>query len=341
MSENEIRAEVARLSKTGQVSTFGDLSRLVDQFEGVLNRHGLTIEKGSELEAACCSVTEVLTKHNEKSVRNPNEDVRRVFTEVLGVWVFLTKIVRLENHPSFHSFLPHLELLIHGTIGQNTRLRANDDTSNKLFELLFALVLLDLSTDVRLAAPNVVDTSNPDILGVIDGVTWGFACKVVYGPSGKALFDNLKKGVQQIRDSSAQIGCVMINFRNFLDHDAFWPILNKDDYAKGGEPIFGAFADPAKEVGPKTQKAATEKRDQVAAEIGIQNVRNIFAGEKAIPGFLAFCQTASAKADNAGPVPTSLMSLVLANFDDLTKHMPLFTKLNFALHERSTSSTGT
>lgn len=162
MSDDEIKAEIARLSKTGQAASFGDLTALVDQFEAVLKRQGIEIEEKSELEAICYSVIKVLEKHKVESLRLPNEDVRIVFTEILGFWVFLTKIVRLQNHPSFASFIPHLELLKKGNIGQNTRLRACNDTANKIFELLFALVLLDLSNEVELAPPEVEDISNPD-----------------------------------------------------------------------------------------------------------------------------------------------------------------------------------
>src|SRR5947209_2450733 len=55
---------------------------LVFAFEKPLNHHGLTIKTGSELERACCCVLEVLGKHEHKSIRNPQEDVRVVLTEV-------------------------------------------------------------------------------------------------------------------------------------------------------------------------------------------------------------------------------------------------------------------
>ena len=233
------------MARTGQVASFSELEALVFEFERAIGRLGITIKSGSELEGACCSVLEILGKQRQSELRKPNEDIRLVFMEVLGVWTFLQKTVRLQHHRCFAEFTPHLALLNAGTVVQNKRLRASEDATNKIFELLFALVLLDVSDDVKLAHPDLEDTSNPDILAEIDGRLWGFACKVVYGSSGKTFFGNLKKGVEQIEVSKAAIGCVLVNFRNQLDHASCWPILNEDEWRSGREPIFAAYTDPA------------------------------------------------------------------------------------------------
>jgi hypothetical protein len=322
-----------QLGRTGQVASFRDLQALVFDFEKVLLRFNIPIEKGSELEGACCSVLEILGKNQNKDIRNPHEDIRHVFTEVLGIWMFLKKVVRLQNHLSFGQFVPHLKLLNEGTVVQNKRLRACQDASNKIFELLFALVILDVSTEVSLAHPNLEDTSNPDILATIDGQLWGFACKTIYGASGKTFFDNLKKGVEQIEVSAAQLGCVVVNLRNLLDHDTYWPILNEAEYRKGAEPIFAAYTNPADVVGPQIWEIVTKKRDQVVKEIGLNNVLNLLVGKKALPAFLAFCQTVTGKASTAGPIPTSIVTLSIGTFGNVQAHHPVFDKMNMALHE--------
>src|SRR6266568_3539016 len=324
----------AALKKTGQVASFAELEKLVYEFEAALSRHGIQIQPGSDLESACCSVLEVLGKQKDRSIRNPHEDVRQVFTEVLGIWIFLQKVVRLQNHASFPTFAPHLNLLNKGTVVQNKRLRASQDAANKIFELLFALVLLDLSPDVALADPDLKDTRNPDILATIDGQRWGFACKVVYGDSGKALFDNLKRAVDQIEVSAATVGYVVINFRNHIKHEIFWPLLNEAEHRAGEEPIFGASLDP-REVGPALCDHVTHKRDQVAKEIELKHVLNMYAGKKALPGFLAFCQTIAAEATEAGPLPTSISALVLGKFAPCDQYIPVIERMNEALHERA------
>ena len=326
--------ETARkLRMTGQVASFVEIEGQVAEFERILKSHGLVIQPGSDLEAACLSVTDVLGKHQSPELRNPHEDIRLVFTELLGIWSFLTKIIRLATHPNFSQFVEHLKLLNEGTVAQNKRMRACEEATNKIFELLFALVLLDVGTDLLLDDPNLARGDNPDILVNLAGQRWGFACKAVYGASGKTLFDNIKKGIQQIEVSEATVGCVVINFRNQIDHQAFWPILNEAEYRAGGEPIFGAAPD-ASLFGEELCSQVTIKRDQIVEDIGAQNVLNIFEHQKSLPAFLAFCQTSTANATAAGPVPSLVSALVLGKFASCDIHMPVFEQINRALHER-------
>ncbi len=326
----------AILADFGQVASLDELEQLVFRFERALNRLGVEIQPGSELEAVCCSVIEVLGKHEKSIDRDPSEDVRVVFREVLGFWTFLKKIVRLQDHPLFETFLPHLELLNKGTLIQNTSIVACQEVTNKVFELLFALALLDVSENVLLDHPDLAKGDNPDILATIDGVCWGFACKTVYGQSGKTFFDNLKKGIEQIEAApNAHIGIVVFNFRNLIDHGAFWPILNIEELQSGKvlEPVFAAVENVEAFAANQIWDSLIRKRDQVAQEIELPNVLNTFAGQKALPGFLAFAQTCAAKATPIGPIPTSIVTLSVGDFDDVSSHLPVFEKINRALHE--------
>lgn len=326
-------ALAAHLGQTGQVASFEGLEKQVELFEQILKMHGVAIKPGSDLESACLSVVDTVSKNRNPEFINALEDVRPRFTEILGIWSFLTKIVRLHNHRTFRQFVPHLELLNEGPVIQNNRLRISDEASNKIFELLFALILLDVGTDIILDHPSLAEGDNPDILATIDGYRWGFACKTVYGKSGKTFFGNLKKGCEQIECSEALLGCVVVNFRNLLDHDAFLPIMNSIEYQNGAEPEFGAYLDPSVII-ERIKWMVLEKQNQVFDEIGRENVLNTFAGRKAIPGFLAFCQTRASKITYAGPVATAISSLMLANFDNSEDHLAVFSKINEALHER-------
>lgn len=50
------------LDQTGQVVKYPELERLVYEFEAILKRFGIPIQSGSELEKACCSVLEVMSR---------------------------------------------------------------------------------------------------------------------------------------------------------------------------------------------------------------------------------------------------------------------------------------
>lgn len=321
------------LGKTGRVASLSELSNLVDDFESVLKVHGHKIKMGSQLERACLAVSEVLLKNQRPDFRTGDEDFRGLFCDVLGIWSLLKLTVRLQKHPTFPQFVPHLELLNKGTVVQNTRLRVSEEASNKIFELLFALVLLDVGTDILLDHPSLAKGDNPDILATIDGRRWGFALKTLYSQSPLTFFNNLQKGVQQIEDSEAEIGCVVVNFRNLIDHDLFLPIMNPEQYAAGAEPDFGVYDDPEviRNIIAWHVKA---KEDEIKKEIGDENVQRLFSGMKAIPGFAAFYQTRASKFTLAGSVPSDICSLGLANFADLQAYVPTFEKINWALHQR-------
>lgn len=164
---------------------------------------------------------------------------------------------------------------------------------------------------------------------------WGFACKTIYGASGKTLFNNLEKGVEQIEKApKAEVGIVVVNLRNSICHEECWPLLNDSEYRTGAEPIFAAFPHPEKFVVSYIRDVVAEKQNQIVAEIEMANVVNLFAGKKALPAFLAFCQTCTGKASALGPIPTSIITLSVGTFGDVQAHQDMFKKINLALHEK-------
>ena len=111
---------IQELRKTEQAASFEELQELVFEFENVLKERGVPIKPGSDLEAACLSAISILGKQRREIAQDPREDIRKVMTNVLGVWIFLQKIVRLKDSPDFSQLVPHLHVLNEGTVGQNT-----------------------------------------------------------------------------------------------------------------------------------------------------------------------------------------------------------------------------
>ena len=167
--------------KLGQIESLVDLNRKVTDFKALLNRHGITVDPNSDLQRLCDAVANVLAKHLAPHRRDPQEDIRLVFADVVGFWLFLAKILRLETDPDFKTLIPHLTLLNEASIAQTKALVFSNDASNKVLELLFALVLMDVGCDLVLENPKHSKDKNPDILITIDGRRWGFACKSLTG----------------------------------------------------------------------------------------------------------------------------------------------------------------
>lgn len=322
------------LGHPGQVTTYSELEQLVYAFEEVLKQFDIRIQPGSELEKAYHSILDENHKSQNTHTCDPQEDIRLARREILGVWVFLRQIVRLKDHECFPQFVPHLALLNKGTVVQNTRVPLSQEVTNKIFEILFALALLDLSDEVVLDHPSSAKGDNPDVLAMIDGRCWGFACKTIYGASGKTFYDNLKKGVEQIEAApKAQVGAVVMNFRNIINHDKCWPILNEAECRNGAAPIFAAYNRPEEFVREYISEVVTQKHRQVVTEIGLPNIMKLFAGKKALPGYLAYCPTCTGRVAGQGPVPRSINMLGVGKFGDLEPYGRVIEKINDALHE--------
>ncbi|MCX6995799.1 MAG: hypothetical protein NTV49_01620 [Kiritimatiellaeota bacterium] len=316
----------------GQLASFTDLEVLAFDFERVLKKHGVKISNGTELESAVLAVIDLLGKGLYPGLRDPLQDIRPYFSDILGLWTFMTKIVRLQNHKDFKQLVPHLELLNNGKVVQNQKSLVSDDACNKLFELLLALICMDVGIDLRMDGPQKSVGDNPDVICTIEGRRWGFACKVPFRETPKSLFDNLRKGIDQIEVSPAKIGCVVFNYRNLIDHAGAWPILNEADLANGAEPVFGCHHNPMA-VAADIQKLVDAQQMAMDAEVGRNNVEALFVSKKSIPAFLVFGQTTTGVTSPRGPAPSLIGTFSICPYTDCNVYMPVLRRLNDAMHE--------
>ncbi len=324
-------AEEQRQLMLGNLLPYKDMERLVFAFEGVLKEHGLQVASGSDLERTCLAVVDFLIKQQQPALLHPIEDIRRYFADVLGLWVFMNKLVRLREHVDFPQLIPHLGLLNEGGVPQNVRSPVSDQVSDKLFELLIALICMEKGQDVRLDDPCSSKGDNPDVMASILGRRWGFACKTMYSSSPKTMFDRICEGVDQIEKSAAEIGCVVVNFRNLIDHDRAWPILNEDEARRGEIPIFRCWPNP-ESVTQELAQLVLRKQRELEAAVGKEEIRKTFEGKKSVSAILAYLQTAAVIATPTGPVPGSVGALFRVKFGDVRKHLPVFHLLNSAMH---------
>jgi hypothetical protein len=97
--------------------------------------------------------------------------------------------------------------------------------------------------------------------------------------------------------------------------------------------IFAAYERPGEFVSSHISKVVTQKHSQVVADIGLPDVMRLFAGKKALPAFLAFCQTCTARVGSLGPIPMSVNMLYVGEFGGVHARQRVFDKINSALHD--------
>ncbi len=296
-----------------QFYSFFDAQKLVDQFEQVLNNNGIEITPGSELERLCLNITDLVEKHLNPRLREENHDHRPYFRECLGLNDLITKIVKSSSHPNFQSLLPYLKKLNDNNPIQNTQTSVLNQYNNKLFELYISTLCLNMNgANLSIDDPDHSVGDNPDILVKIDGKVWGFACKTLHSRQPMTIFENIEKAVSQIECSNADIGIPIINIKNIIDHDTYWPDLTENG---ASEKYFGAFIDVSVPL-KMLQDFCAEIHKDVVDHVGHKNIQYTFDGKKSFPLALLYCSSATSVAINNQPHPTRLNCFNLLAFGD-------------------------
>ncbi len=314
------------------IISFEQIQRETEEFEAVLKRFKIEIVTGSPLEKMCFSLLELVQR--KSTTQDTMEDLRVEYRPAFGLHDILRRVVRLHGRPDFPSLVDHLRLLNTGTVAQNIAAPI-DQVAAKIFELLIGLVCVEIGTDTSLDGPVHSYGNNPDILTHLDGRLWGLACKVLSGRSPKTMFDRLKEGIDQIERSPAEIGCVIINLKNQIDHEKTWPLLNPKKYAAGEEtPTYGSWADDRAPVEILRQHARECHTDFITAN-GADNVRKLLTGKKSIPGALLFLQTVVAIEFVEGPVNSVLRYFYLMDEEVAPADAQVLDRLNDAMHHHA------
>jgi hypothetical protein len=207
--------------------------------------------------------------------------------------------IKLQHHPDFASLAPHFALLnLARQPAQNVRSLIDSD-SDKLFELLAGLLGMEVGKDILLDDPHQSKGTNPDILLTIGDVRWGIACKVPNRDNPLTLWDNFKKGLEQINNSDASRGFVFFNLKNLISLDEVWPLVDQEKSA------WSTYRAP---VGILRQKAK-QLMDNLVNAVGKENYIDFVSNFDAIhvPIFLLYTGT-GVLIDNR-PVLTCLRQL--------------------------------
>lgn len=232
--------------------SFDQAAFVVDQFLGLLEARGLGLKHGSMAEDEALAMTDVLEmwKNPELRPRDPRQVVRAAtgFVDLAG------KVVSAAEHPDFDQLWPHLEMLIKTTVLQNAASPVTDDAANKVIELYVACLAMRFGSNVKLDHPTSSKGDNPDVMFDFRGQRWAFALKTLHSTKPRTIYDNIKKGADQIEVSSAQFGLVILNTKNVLDHDLLWPFaqiaLPENIVLECLRAQIGAIVEPLTEIPP-------------------------------------------------------------------------------------------
>jgi len=142
----------------------------------------------------------------------------------------------------------------------------------------------------------------------------------------KTIFDNIIKAVDQIEKSPADVGIPILNIKNIIDHDKFWPVLSEREELK-----FVPFWDESIPV-HMMHTFIDKIQEDLLDLIGEKNLIEIFRGKKSEPGCLVYCPTTTSIVINSYPTTTRLNIFNLMDFNDVSRECILIcTQLNHQL----------
>lgn len=309
-----------------EMYSFEQATQRFEAFESFLLENGIRIKPESELERLCLSIYDVLYKHNVPASQDPNADIRPLLRDILGMNALIHKILKVKDCPTVKTIVAHLDLLNQGNPLQNVLTPVTDQASNKIFELLIACAFMIHATDVELEDPYVSKGDNPDVLGSLCDYRFGIACKVAHALKGKTIFDTIEKGVNQIERSPAEVGVVIINVKNIINHDNYWTITNQQEWKSGAEPLFSGYKD-YKYARDLLIQEVNSIADIVFEAVAANDLKELFNGKKSIPVLLFFVSTAIGTVIGGKPLPSSLGFLRMFTIDSISSNESRLIKL--------------
>jgi hypothetical protein len=286
--------------------SFQDVETLLYRLEALLQAHDIRIPAASVLNAIGLDVLEVANPkyRREDTIHDPRTRLRHL----IGVEEFARAVLAIQTHAEFPKFIPHLRLLQNAAALQNVPTSVSDQSTNKLFELFVAAGVLWCGSNIELDDPAAARGDNPDILITIADARWGVACKTLHSAHRQTIFDNIQNGVQQIDASDCDTGVVVLNLKNIIDHDRYWPALTRIDSAEGGE-TFAAFSDANAPVSLLRQQMVSIGHG-VVEYVGTETFRRLFEDSKSLPTFLLWGHTAAGVVTEARTWPMSVRALL-------------------------------
>lgn len=224
----------------------------------------------------------------------------------------------MSAHPDFIQLCPHFELLLteEAQVVQTAWSPVTDPANNKLFELVIAMGVMQFGQNVEVDHPvRSSGGKNPDVLALVRGKRWAFACKAMHSANPLTYAGAVGKAVEQIDASDAAKGVVVVNLKNILDQDAFWPAYpSEDGIVRYGEWPSAEAADQALELHVTGLLTGWEE-----AIGGAAGLHELFDGSKAAPIILNYANVVCLVQRNGRPVLTTfrrILPLALGVRDD-------------------------
>lgn len=269
----------------------------------VLDDLDIPIKCDSDLEHICLKLYELPKREFETIVGN--EDLRKVYEDLMGVWSLITKLNYVHKNHEIEKFREHIKLMNDTSSSQMKKVLV-DESANKLFELNIGLVCEVFGEELKLENPKGEGSkNNPDILFKYENYLWGIACKRLSSDNPKTIWGNFKKGLKQVKNSEADRGFVLLHIRNIIDQNDIWRKETND-----GESSYNCWNSESKVVRNLKCEYGKKLSKQVYNSVKKNKLLEIIEEhENCYPGFVNFFNVGTGIMIKGKPYPTNLCFL--------------------------------
>ena len=308
-----------------------DLLRSLETFDRVIrSRCSVNLFDGESASEAVHHLLDLLSAFKKELPEDATIDLRPGCRVAVGLGDMAKKTEYVSGHPDFSALCPHFQLFLEESrFLQNIRSSVSDDVSNKMFELVIALSVMQFGRNVRLDHPHASAGDNPDVIATVRGADWGFACKVMHTKQIKSYATTVARGVEQIEASSADHGLVVVGLKNVFDHDGMWPLYPQAD----GTNLYGAW--PHYEAADLAIEGWVLKLLEGWEEAfgGHAGLKEVFSGRKASPVVLNYVHLTVLVERDGAPVLTSLRRIIplFLGYRDDPASLPVIEMLDTAI----------
>jgi hypothetical protein len=202
--------------------TFEQFDLEIQKLGQLLLELGVKIDPDSDLEKQTYAAFATLYYSmfsDERPSMNRGDEIE-AGAALAGLGDLAAKINRARTTPGFPQLRPHLEKMVTGAVRMNAASVVTDEAANKNSEMYVGCLALGAGLEIELEDPQKSAAGkNPDVLLKFEKEDWSIAVKAIHSTSPQTIFDNIRKGADQV-ERSGRPGLVFINVKNKLDHKA-------------------------------------------------------------------------------------------------------------------------
>lgn len=211
------------MPQPGELWSGDQLFRTLLSMEEIVERVcGVRLVEGQSMRSVSDNLLDLVSAFQREGP-HPSADLRAQARQAMGIFDLAAKTNEVANHRDFPNLCAHFRLVLReSALVQSVSSGVLDQTADKMFELLVGLTVMQIGTDVVLDDPEHSRGDNPDVIATVRGRRWGFACKVLHSSNVKTYADTVKKGLEQIRDSEAETGLVLVSLKEHVAYNSFW-----------------------------------------------------------------------------------------------------------------------